>query len=208
MKKITIIGASGHGKVAADIASLNGYDEIEFLDDNETLKFCGKYPIVGKSNCVLFIKNSDVFVAIGNCSVRKKLMEQINYKSLVTLVHPSAVIADDVQIGKGTIVMAGTVINTGTRIGNGVIINTSSSIDHDCVVDDFVHVAVGSHLCGTVKVGMDTWVGAGAIIINNVEVCSECFIGAGAVVTKNLENPGLYIGVPAKFVKHKNLTNM
>ena len=27
-KKIVIIGASGHGKVVADIAKLNGYDEI------------------------------------------------------------------------------------------------------------------------------------------------------------------------------------
>ena len=48
--KLTIIGASSHGKVVADIAKLNGYDEIEFLDDNETLKFCGRYPVVGKSN--------------------------------------------------------------------------------------------------------------------------------------------------------------
>ena len=38
MKKIVIIGASGHGKVVADIATLNGYDEIFFLDDNEETK--------------------------------------------------------------------------------------------------------------------------------------------------------------------------
>lgn len=31
MKKLTIIGASGHGKVVADIAKLNGYDEIVFF---------------------------------------------------------------------------------------------------------------------------------------------------------------------------------
>ena len=39
MKKLTIIGASGHGKVVADIASLNGYEEIEFLDDDRSISF-------------------------------------------------------------------------------------------------------------------------------------------------------------------------
>lgn len=34
--KIVIIGASGHGKVIADIAKLNGYQEIIFLDDDKT----------------------------------------------------------------------------------------------------------------------------------------------------------------------------
>ena len=32
--KIVIIGASGHGKVVADIAKLNGYQEIVFVDDD------------------------------------------------------------------------------------------------------------------------------------------------------------------------------
>ena len=38
--KLTIIGASGHGRVAADIAKQSGYDEIEFLDDNTELCSC------------------------------------------------------------------------------------------------------------------------------------------------------------------------
>ena len=32
-KKIVLIGAGGHGLVLADIAKLNGYDEIVFLED-------------------------------------------------------------------------------------------------------------------------------------------------------------------------------
>ena len=42
-KKIVIIGASGHGKVVANIAKLNGYDEILFLDDDESKTSCRKY---------------------------------------------------------------------------------------------------------------------------------------------------------------------
>ena len=33
--KLTIIGASGHGKVVAEIAALCGYHAIDFLDDDE-----------------------------------------------------------------------------------------------------------------------------------------------------------------------------
>ena len=198
--KLTIIGASGHGRVVADIARLNGYDEIEFLDDNANLDHCGKYPVVGNTAQASEI-NNDIIVGIGNAPVRKRFMEQLADKRFATLIHPDAVIAEDVVIGKGTVIMAGAVINPGASIGKGVIINTCSSVDHDCNVSDYVHVAVGAHLCGTVNVGKMTWIGAGATVSNNVNICGNCIIGAGAVVIKDIEKKGTYIGVPAKNIK-------
>ena len=190
--KLTIIGASGHGRVVADIAKQCGYDEIEFLDDDVLLQVCGGYPVVGTTNKPV---DNDVFVAIGNAEIRKKLTEGRN---TVTLIHPDAVIADDVEIGAGTVVMAGAIINPGTKIGQGVIINTSSSVDHDCIVGDYSHVAVGAHLCGTVRVGDNTWIGAGATVSNNVNICGGCTIGAGAIVIKDIDETGVYVGVPAR----------
>lgn len=49
MKKIVIIGASGHGKVIEDIAVRNGYEEIVFLDDNESIKECAGFLVIGKT---------------------------------------------------------------------------------------------------------------------------------------------------------------
>lgn len=197
MKKIVIIGASGHGKVVADIARLNGYDEIVFLDDVNTGKCCG-YPVVGNSEAIDTI-NEDIFVAIGNAEVRERIFNKLEEKnkSIATLIHPNAVIGDKVNIGVGTVVMAGAIINPCTEIGKGCIINTSSSVDHDNKIGNFVHVAVGAHLCGTVNVGSKTWIGAGATVINNTSICSECIIGAGAVVVKKIDDSGTYIGVPA-----------
>lgn len=41
-----------------------------------------------------------------------------------------------------------------------------------CVPDgEFVHVAVGAHLCGTLTIGNATWIGAGATVSNNVNIC-------------------------------------
>ena len=194
--KLTIIGASGHGKVCADIAEKIGYNEIEFLDDDISLQTCGKWPVVGCVEKANYIQN-DLFVAIGNSDIRKKLMN----RNCVTLIHPNAVVADDTQIGDGTVVMAGAVINPGAKIGRGVIVNTSSSIDHDCVVGDFVHVSVGAHLSGTVTVGEGTWIAVGASIANNVSICSSCTVGAGAVVIKDINESGTYVGVPARKIR-------
>ena len=71
-------------------------------------------------------------------------------------------------------------------------------MDHDGVVEDFVHISVGAHVAGTVHIGLRTWIGAGAIILNNLNVCTDCMVGAGAVVIKNLDQAGTYVGVPAK----------
>lgn len=198
MSKLVIVGASGHGKVIADIAKLNGYDNIVFLDDDETVKECAGYPVVGVS-CAFSQVERDVVIAIGNAKIRNRLQEQ--YEShgfyLVTLIHPNATVADTAEIGAGSVVMAGAVINPYAKIGRGCIVNTCASVDHDCAVEDFVHVAVGAHLCGTVNVGAYTWIGAGATVSNNISICSECMIGAGAVVVKDIEEKGTYVGVPA-----------
>ena len=203
MKKIVLIGASGHGKVVADIARLNGYEDISFLDDNEDNSVCGKYSVVGKTDCYKDF-DCDFFVSIGNARVRKHIMEKLicDEKSLPVLIHPNSIIAEDVSIDVGTVVMAGIVINSGTSIGKGCIINTCSSVDHDNSIGDYVHIAVGAHLCGTVKVGNDTWIGAGATLINNISIFDGCVIGAGAVIIDDINERGTYVGVPAK--KYEN----
>ena len=49
-KKLVIIGASGHGKVIADIALKNGYEIVGFLDDNDAVKeISGTWKRIGNS---------------------------------------------------------------------------------------------------------------------------------------------------------------
>lgn len=201
MRRLFIVGCSGHGKVAADIAvKTQKYDQICFLDDNPRSNTCMQFPIVGNSNYGGILPEDEVFVAIGNSEIRKKMMDQYQAEGfyMATLIHPNAVIGMNVKTGVGTIIMAGAVVNPDVELGDGVIINTCSSLDHDCVISDYVHVAVGSHLCGTVTVGAGTWIGAGATVSNNVSICSNCMIGAGAVVVHDILESGTYIGIPAK----------
>ncbi|MDD6022896.1 MAG: acetyltransferase [Oscillospiraceae bacterium] len=202
MKKIAIIGASGHGKVVADIAKKNGYDEIVFLDDNSAVRECGGYPVVGKSVLAGEL-GCDVFVGIGNAAVRQQMQEALEASgvSIPRLVHPRAVVADDAAIGAGTVIMAGAVVNSGTTVGKGCIINTCASVDHDCQLEDYVHVSVGAHLAGTVTVGQRTWIGIGAVVSNNLSIVGDCMLGAGTVVAKHIEEAGTYVGVPARKMK-------
>ena len=199
MKIIAIIGASGHGRVIADIAQKLGYENIMFLDDNSSIKECAGFPVIGNTNHIYGME-TDAIVAIGNATIRKRIMSQLLGRNIPvpTLIHPNAVIANDVAIGSGTVVMAGAVINTGARIGKGCIINTCASVDHDCMISDYVHISVGSHLAGTVEVGDSTWIGIGAVVSNNLTITSGCVIGAGATVVKSIQEAGTYIGTPAK----------
>lgn len=194
LKSLLIIGASGHGKVIADIATKKGYKKIEFLDDDESIKTCAGFSVIGRVSEAGKIRG-DKIVAIGNASIRKKIQESLT--GVITLIHPKAVISRRVKIGRGSVVMAGAIINSDTVIGKGVIINTGASVDHDCRVGDYSHISVGAHVAGTVEIGNKTWIGAGAIVSNNVKICADCMIGAGAAVVKNIESQGTYIGIPA-----------
>lgn len=202
MSKLVIIGASGHGKVIADIAIRVGYTDIVFLDDNNSITECAGFPVVGKTTDAADL-TGDKIVAIGNAEVRERI--QKNLTNVVSLIHPSAVISRSVKIGNGTVVMGGAVINSDSKIGDGCIINTCSSVDHDCVVGDYAHISVGSHLAGTVQIGRRSWIGIGAVVRNNLSICSDCVIGAGAVVVKDIAVPGTYIGVPAIKLRKKDL---
>ena len=200
--RLVLIGASGHGKVCVEIAALCGYDDILFLDDDRSLTECGGYAVVGvEADFKDYLDDKTLFfVSIGSAETRRRIIEKIEIAGgkIATLIHPKAVISDSVEVGIGSVVMAGAVINPGTQIGRGCIVNTSSSVDHDCIIGDYSHIAVGAHLCGTVDVGENSWIGAGAVVSNNLNICSDVTVGAGAVVIRDLDEAGTYLGVPAK----------
>ncbi len=204
-ERLLIIGASGHGKVVADIAiKMNIWKSIAFLDDNELLKVSLGLKVIGKTeDAFKFVEDADIFVAVGNNAIREKIQLKLEEEgaSIPAMVHPNAIIGSEVELGKGTVVMAGVVINSSTKIGKGCIINTGATIDHDNVLGDYVHISPGVNLAGGVKVGMSTWIGIGSAVGNNICITSDCTIGAGAVVIKHIIESGTYVGVPVRKIK-------
>ena len=199
-KKVVIIGASGHGRVVADIIVACGDSVIGFLDDDLSIN---NVNLIGPSSDAIKYCDgeTELFVAIGNYRIREKIMNNLPNAKWYTAIHPSAIISPSAVIGEGTCVMPNAVVNNSVVIGRGAIVNTCASVDHDCVVGDFVHISCGTRLAGTVTVGKGTWVGIGSVISNNLSVCENLMIGAGAVVVKDITEEGTYVGVPARKIK-------
>lgn len=201
-KNLLIMGAGGHGKVIADIAVKTGeWRQIAFLDDDESITSSMGIAVIGKGTEIeQYIDEYDVFVALGNNEARKKYQDFLENAGarVPVMIHPNAVIGTQVEIGAGTAIMAGAVINCCSTIGKGCIINTGATVDHDNVLEDHVHISPGAHLAGNVHIGKGTWVGIGATVGNNIHITGGCIIGAGAVVIKDIDQPGTYIGMPAR----------
>jgi len=205
MKRLAILGASGHGKVVAEIAELLGWNVTFFDDAFPEISTLEVWQVKGTTTDLL-ASISDFegcIVAIGNNEIRldKTVMLQSKQANLVTLIHPSAVVSQYSQIGVGTVVMAGAVINPFASIGLASIINTSATVDHDCVLGNGVHISPGANLAGTVSIGNEGWVGIGAVIKQGLLIGEKVTVGAGAVVVSNLPSNVVAIGVPAKVKK-------
>ncbi|MFZ3183191.1 MAG: acetyltransferase, partial [Pseudomonas sp.] len=190
MKKLAILGASGHGKVVADTAECCGWYSIEFFDDAWPVRQDnGVWSIVGDTSSLLvrLAEYAGVIVAIGDNHIRQlKLAElQAAGAQLITLLHPAATVSRYAGIGVGSVVFAGVVVNADASVGLGAILNTGCSIDHDCVLGDAVHVSPGARLAGGVRVGDLSWIGIGASVRQRLLIGSRVVVGAGAAVVCN-----------------------
>jgi len=199
-KDVVIIFAGGHAKVIADIILFSGDNIVGFLDDDESKQgriIYKDYKVIGKIEDCSKFKDCGFVIAVGDNKTRAKIAVELDV-DWYTAIHPSAVIADTVKIGVGTVIMAGAIINVDTIIGEHCIINTAATVDHDNIIGDYVHVSPGAHLAGTVSVGKCSWIGIGSSVVNDIYIREGVIVGAGATVVKDLKSLGVYVGTPAR----------
>ena len=205
MKRLAILGASGHGKVVADTAECCGWQVIEFFDDAwPQVPSIGVWPVVGNTSDLLSrVGEFDgVLVAIGNNSVRRRKMDELKASGaqLPVLMHPSSIISRYANIGSGTVVFASAVVNAYAIVGEGAILNTGCSVDHDCFLGVCVHVSPGARLAGAVTVGDGSWIGIGACVRQVLSIGSNVMVGAGAAVICDISDNMTVAGVPARAI--------
>ncbi|MBQ9254231.1 MAG: acetyltransferase [Bacteroidales bacterium] len=201
--KVYLYGASGHAKVVRDIVKLSYIDVQCLIDDNPEVNELDGLTVVHSAEGL-----SPIIVTIGDCLMRRKIVEKLGDREYMTVVHPKAILADSVKLGMGTVVMAGALLNPYTVVGDHCIINTGASLDHDVKIGDFVHIAPHCTVCGGSEVGGGTWLGAGSTVIQGVKIGMDCYIGAGSVVVKDIPDGCLCYGNPARVIKQINNMNM
>lgn len=203
MKRLAIIGASGHGLVVADTAQQCGWRTISFFDDAWPEKTSnGAWPVLGNTSalCECLTDYDGVVVGIGSNLVRVHQQRKLRNAaaSIISIIHPSAVISPYARIGVGCVVFAGAVVNAEALIGDGVILNTGCSVDHDCILENYVHISPGAHLAGNVRVREAAWVGIGATVREGTLIGRRAIVGAGAAVVSDVEEGQCVVGVPAR----------
>ncbi|MGZ5207759.1 MAG: acetyltransferase [Sulfuricurvum sp.] len=194
---IFIYGASGHGKVVADIIRCCGHTLAGWIDDKPgagTLlwdQFCSLHP------------NGMIALGIGENTARECIAKKVGESgySLAILIHPSAVISDSAVIKEGSVIMPLAVVNADALIGEGCIVNSGAIVEHDCVLENYVHLSPNATLAGGVQIKNRTHVGMGALILQNITVGASSVVAAGSVVTKNVSDNVLVAGVPALIKK-------
>ena len=205
MKKLWMYGAGGHAKVIYEIIeSCTDFEVVGFFDDNEQRSgenFLGYRLITDISSLKQQNKNkgiSKIFLSLGDNVTREKIAGKLQGFEFPIIIHSNVVLARDVKIGCGTVVMPGVVIEPGAIIGEHCIINNGSIIGHGSRIADFCHISGNAVISGEVVVGKSTLVAIGACITPQVKIGEQCIIGAGAVISRNISNGATMLGNPAR----------
>lgn len=204
---VIVLAAGGHAKVLIEALRTSTAVIAGIVDPDPALtgtRILG-VPILGGDEVVKDIPPAEILLVNGLGSVglpmqRQRLFEFFKMAgyNFATVIHPSAVVASDVELNEGAQIMAGVVIQPGCRIGCNVIINTRSSVDHDCFIGDHTHIAPGVTLSGGIRVGSGTHIGTGATAIQEITIGNACLVAAGSLVITNLTDGVIVMGVPAQ----------
>ena len=187
MTTLNIYGNGGHSRVVQQLAR-HKYNKINIFDENnQSEEVVGNFEeMINYNN----LNNCDNFIALGDNEIREQKLKTLIDKNIkvTSLIDNGALLANNIEIGKGSIVMPGCIINSNTKIGVGCIINTGSLIDQDCKLNDYVHISPGCKLGGTIVIGRLSWVGIGTTIINNISIGDNVKIAAGSTIYKDIRD--------------------
>ena len=178
---------------------------IKKLHFKSNAKFSNK-----KSDLNKFLNDSEYFfVCIGmmDGKLRDFISKSIIKKSLkpISIISKASFIDRSVDFQPGLLAMPHSVVNKKTVIGSNCYLNVNSVIDHECIIEDGVHVMGAAYIAGRVKIKKYASIGANATILPDLTIGENSIVGAGAVVTKDVLDNTIVVGNPARFLK-KNIT--
>jgi len=215
MKKLVVVGAGGFGREVAQLARHKNvvkpeWEILGFVDDNRDLegKIINGFQVLGDIDwLVANAEGKHAVFAFGEPELKRTVEARLQGSGIryATLIHPFTVIGNSVEIGEGTIIVAGVVLTVDIKIGRHVIINANSCAGHDANFGDYVTIAACVNVMGEVTIGEGCYVASGVTIRDAVTIGKNSIIGLGAVVVGDLPADIVALGCPAKIVR-ENIT--
>ncbi len=209
---VVILGAGGHAREVlwmfeeANKVGLQ-WNVLGFIDENRLNrgKILCNLPILGDFGWFdqPVARGAKVVSGVGDCGTKVHFAKEASSLGLTfcSVIHPSVLMSNHVEVGEGTVIAAGSIVTTQVRIGNHVTVNLDCTISHDVVIGDYCTLAPGCHISGNVMLEEGVDLGTGTTIIQGRSVGAWSKIGAGAVVIDDIPNHVTAVGVPAKIVK-------
>lgn len=220
MRTLLIIGAGGFAKevlwsaleMNRAFTQLDRWDLVGLADDDEAKhgQEVSGHPVLGLPETVVAdLDGREVWYhcATGLNENRCRLAARLDALGChaATIIHPSALIAPNVQIGGGAYIGAFTVINPDVVIGDHVLINQRVAIGHDVVLEGFSQVNPGGQINGTCRVGRFALIGSNASLHPTVRVGERAVVGANSQALQNVPPNTTVNGVPAtRSFNHKS----
>lgn len=196
---ILLQGGGDHARVVLDCLQASGKNVVALFDPKYTGQLMGVHQL-GEYQPD-FDAQAKAIVAIGDNATRKKVVARTKH-AFTNAIHPSVVFSRYARTGIGNMILHGSIVQAMVRIGNHVIINTGAKVDHDCILEDYVHIAPGVVLCGSVKIGEGAFIGAGSVIIPGKQVGAWAVVGAGSVVIHDVPDNTVVAGNPARVIRN------
>lgn len=210
MKKLAIIGSGDLGQQIAHHARVCGrYTPVGFFDDFQAVGALRHgLPVMGGIQAVRDAFDRGEFevlmVGIGYKHLEKRGAVFHQFQGVIpfaTIIHPSVQLDESCSVGEGVFIFPGCVLDMNVVVKDNVLINAGCVIAHDSEVGENSFFGPGVRVAGFVKIGSSVNLGIGTVVIDNVAIASGVRTGGGAVVIDGISEPGLYVGLPAKYKK-------
>ena len=107
------------------------------------------------------------------------------------------------KIGSNVTIVRGSA-NENTIIGEGTCMAHGTLIGHGCIIGKNNHFANNVSLGGGVKICDNCFFSSGVVLSAGCTIQEIILVGSGGVLNGNITKSGVYVGVPAKWLKPYN----